>query len=387
MEIRFANQKDEERIKHIWRYCFTDTESFISLFFKNKYKAQNTLAAYEQGVIVSNLQMLPYKIKLHSNILDTSYIVGAATLPEARGNNCMKHLLESALSVMREKGHLITILLPFNYGFYKKYGWETCYYHNNYNLEISDINAIGARYGKLISYNHSEHFEHIMKIYTDFIKDKNGAIVRSASDWDCILEDYFAEGGKVYVLMDEKGDFVGYILFKISDKTFFIHEMVYANIDVLKGLLGFVSAHQAQADRVIWNAPQNDSTFLLLSDQKGSVTLKPFIMARVVDTLALLEFLCSLALEPASFTIKVTDSFAAYNSGVFRLNNNSVTNESDNFNFDLSCSINTLAQMSMGFLSPDKCYELGLLWAESQAAVLESEKIFKTTDNYINDYY
>src|SRR5690554_6599849 len=125
--IRLAREEDTPQIRDLWTYCFDDTPEFIDFFFNSCYLPSNTLIAEEDNRIQSSLQLLPYRMRLRGREVPVYYIVGVGTWPEDRGQGLVKNLLLYADSLMKERGYDISILLPFQYDFYRKYGWEVCY--------------------------------------------------------------------------------------------------------------------------------------------------------------------------------------------------------------------------------------------------------------------
>jgi len=383
--VRFAHIHEKQRIKDIWNYCFEDKEPFLSWYFEEKYRAENTLVfdLGEAGV-VSNLQMLPYTLNFHGRAVDVFYIVGAATLPEARGMGLMKQLLREALAVMKERGCPISILLPFKYEFYKKYGWETCYCHKQYKIKIDSLKPIMKKYGVFRPVK-EEDIGELDRIYKRYIADKNGSIIRSNKDWKCILQDHGFEGGMAYLLKGHDGN-EGYILYSIGDKTFKIHELAYMNHDAYRGLWGFVYAHSAQAQEVLWNAPVDDFTQLLLSNPQQDVMIRPFVMARAVDVEKLLQWYGEMNSETESLSIEIHDSMAPWNNGMFQYKEHSVERYEGTV-ADVRCSVNVFTQLIMGFLSLRQAHALDLLFIKDFHALEKAEKFFKQKITYINDYY
>lgn len=385
MEIRFADVEDKIKVKEMWSYCFGDKDPFLSWYFQEKYSAANTLVVYEDSVPVSSLQMLPYKLNFHGKVIDISYIVGAATLPEARGKRYMEALLKKSIEVMHKRGNIINILLPFQYDFYRKYGWETCYYHKFYKIEMPDLKPLTKKYGKLRPVNIDSDMDAIMKIYAKFIADKNGSIVRSDKDWRSIYTDHSFEGGAAYLVEGEEGVPEGYILYSIHSGVFNIHEMGYTNREAYRGLLWFVFSHSAQAQKITWKAPMDDMAFVLLSEPRRDIVLSPFVMARVLDVEKILELLCGI-IEVPDISIKVQDPLAVWNTGTFNICCGKIANEG-NRQAGLECSMNTFSQLVMGFISPVQAYHLGMLQAQSMKDIEKANKLFPLCNNFINDYY
>ena len=124
MNIRYAKDNDIDSIKDIWNYCFNDEEGFVDYYFNYKYKNYNTVVIEEDENIVSSLQLNQYKLKLNSEIYDTSYVVGVSTFPEARGMGYMKNIMEFSLNEMYNKGQFVSILMPIDYRLYRKYQFK-----------------------------------------------------------------------------------------------------------------------------------------------------------------------------------------------------------------------------------------------------------------------
>ncbi|MGE4283643.1 MAG: enhanced intracellular survival protein Eis [Clostridia bacterium] len=386
MKMNFAAPEDFIKIKEMWSYCFGDKDPFLSWYFEEKYDSSNTLAVYEQDNPVSSIQLLPYQLSFHGKTLDISYIVGAATLPEARGRGHMEALLKESLLVMRERGQCINILLPFDYSFYRRYGWETCYYHRSYNIEMADLKPIIQGYGKLRSMNADDDIDNMLEVYRSFTANKNGYIVRNRKDMKCILTDHFFENGKVYILEDDAAKMVGYILYSIQSGVLNIHELVYAGKEAYRGLLSFVHSHAAQAEKITWKAPADDVAYILLSQPKRDIISSPFVMTRVIEVEKVLHLLISHCSETTDIVIEIHDTLAEWNNGIFEIKNNTII-KNGHIKPELICSINTFSQLAMGFISPLQAEQLGLLQLKDMQSIEKANKIFKLANNFINDYY
>jgi hypothetical protein len=77
---------------------------------------------------------------------------------------------------------------------------------------------------------------------------------------------------------------------------------------------------------------------------------------------------------------------AQWNNETFAIQNGRVQRCNDSIP-DLVCSINTFTQLAMGFISPSQAYHLGLLQQNNKDSIEKAHKIFKISNNFINDYY
>ncbi len=405
MQIRFANPDDKAVLKSIWRYCFDDKAEFVDWFFEEKYNYGNTLVACEMDNPVSNLQLIPYNLSFKDRQVDASYMVGVATMPEARGKGYVDALIRESLNVMRQRGNLIGLLLPFKFDFYRKYGWELCYSHNAYKFEPSMLKSMIVKYGEArqIDFKSLDDVNTMMRLYSEFMKGVNrynGYIIRSSNNWKNKLTDLYISKMKGYFIKDNSNE-EGYILYSILGKELNIHEMVYTTTNAYRALLGFIYAHSAQINIVNWKAPINDKTFNYLSDPRQCVGIAPFLMARVIDVGEILKLLCKFVKDDFNLTIEIKDELADWNNGLFQIkgdivspkrdnvqNRNDIKNNTGSFEPDISCSINIFTQLAMGYISVSDVCKLGLLNVKKDDQAIEkANMIFKLENNYINDYY
>ena len=75
----------KEQVKALWKICFDDSEEFVEMYFRLRYKTEVNVAIHE---VISALQMLPYPMTFGGETVQTSYISGASRIPisEAKGS-------------------------------------------------------------------------------------------------------------------------------------------------------------------------------------------------------------------------------------------------------------------------------------------------------------
>jgi predicted acetyltransferase len=110
--IRFADHSIKDQLKTLWKDAFSDCDEFIELYFEQKYKPHNTLVKTVNNKVLSTLQMLDYKMSFYGYDVGTSYISGAATQKNQRGNGLMRLLLCKSFEIMYNKQQLFSILIP-----------------------------------------------------------------------------------------------------------------------------------------------------------------------------------------------------------------------------------------------------------------------------------
>ena len=110
----------------MWKTCFGDPDDYMDVYFRHKYRDDQTLVYFEGGRGVASLQMLPYNFTFHGSEVPVLYLSGVCTLPEARRKGVMHKLLMRSFEVAREREFPMMLLVPqeeWLLGFYAKYGF------------------------------------------------------------------------------------------------------------------------------------------------------------------------------------------------------------------------------------------------------------------------
>lgn len=385
MEIRFASPGDAVQIRKLWEYSFDDPPEFVSWFFNKRYKDENTLAVYDGGSVRCALQLLPYRIMLRGQPVKTSYLVGISTWPQYRGRGDARALIRHALEIMRLRGEWVSILLPFRYDFYRKYGWEICYHHLMYSGDREMLGQAGA-IGYDMVYAAKDKIGLMDKCYKKFMKAYNGYVVRNEDDWDRWLDDLHIAGGTGFIAM-EGNEPVGYVLFEISNRHCRVREMVYTSPGAQKALMRLIANHYSQIDSIVWNAPPDDITYMDMPDPRGMMYKQPYVMGRIVDVSQALRIV-----KPSreiELNIQVMDPLLEWNNGVFCLRgaDGAIEITSSDASPQAIIPVTTLAQLLWGYITPAQAKKQGKLEVNDQKAMEHLESIFSPAANYIIEDY
>ena len=80
----------KEQVKALWKICFDDSEEFVEMYFRLRYKTEVNVAIQSGDEVISALQMLPYPMTFGGETVQTSYISGACTHPDFRSNSSIQ---------------------------------------------------------------------------------------------------------------------------------------------------------------------------------------------------------------------------------------------------------------------------------------------------------
>lgn len=202
--IRYAENRDLERIKKMWKTCFpSDSESVDKFYFKNIYRPQSDIvyAENETNIPLASLQIIPYTMKLSDKTCIAGYIYGAMTHPDSRNRGYMRDLIAFAEGEMVKRGMSYAILIPGEkclFHFYEKLGYQKAFPLSYHSVEAADIpkNDYGIR---LFTRFESIDVEKAFKIYRTFLLQKENVVFKNSDQFELLLKEVIEWKGLVFL--------------------------------------------------------------------------------------------------------------------------------------------------------------------------------------------
>lgn len=180
--IQFAGDTTKQQVWDMWKTVFGDSDDYMQLYFKYKYRNENTLIYIEDDKAVSSLQMLSYKFTFCGEVIPVQYLSGVCTLPEYRGKGYARELLLKSFEVAIERGIPLVILVPqedWLLSFYTKFGFALAFDSGTEQLpplkKIIDDNQVDL-------YNAYKEFDSLFR-------NKDMAVQKSFQDFQAIAEE------------------------------------------------------------------------------------------------------------------------------------------------------------------------------------------------------
>ena len=185
--IKFADNTTKQQVWDMWKTVFGDADSYMELYFRTKYKNENTLLYFEGNKAVASLQMLQFNFTFCDTEIPIYYLSGVSTLPDARKKGYMQQLLIESYKVCYDRGIPMMLLVPqeeWLLNFYGKYGFAQTFDTGKETLiDIKELleshsNDILAAYKEFDALFRNQDMT-VQKTYDDF-----KAIVDEATLWD-----------------------------------------------------------------------------------------------------------------------------------------------------------------------------------------------------------
>ena len=254
--------------------------------------------------------------------IPTMTIGGVGTRPQYRRQGCVRKLLEQLLPAARENGWYVSLLHPFSFSYYRKFGYERVSDTVIADMTMTALDFL-PRYADLVPLEEAGDPADIMRCFAAFTKNRN-------ITFDRISPDQFRQDRcETYLYYTPAGDCKGYIITQVENHYDGINRMISDNLHVLEigyldrdallHLLSFLRMYEGQLKTVrfhdIGMTPEVDLCLKHFMDTRYDI--HPDIMARILDTEAMLRANAYPA-EKGLFTLRVEDNLLDV-AGTFRV--------------------------------------------------------------------
>lgn len=387
IEYHKITDSDVARVRFLWQYCFKDSSEFIELYFKSCFKAENTLAAYQEGHLIAAAQLNPYVLNLRDNHVAVSYIVGVETAPEARGIGAAGGLLKALLEESIANGRYLTILIPFSGGFYAKYGWRYGYERLRYRIDTADLRLVGADYGRIELVDAMTSIAELDRVYRSFCAHRHGYAVRDEAHWQVLAADLKLSNGYCALLWDD-AEPVGYVCYYFACEKIVVSEIAYSDYRAKATLLQYLYRHRSQFTKLEMCLAADDLSYQWL-ENKNAAFLEPYMMVRIADVQSFLEAL-AYQMDNISLKIKVNDELMENNNNIFSLEicqKKAKVTVLSTEKWDVALDIGDLSALAVGAVSADDLRDIGKIQVHDDDAYRVLSAIWPKENNYINEDY
>ena len=396
MDCRIVSTNDLSQVMALWDYCFEKKDDpFFQWYFQEYCLRHNLILggfSEEDGHLQNMLHLNPYSILLRGQEERIPYIVGVATDPADRGHNLTKELLQSAFRLLRKKNCAFALLMPAYAGIYQKYDFAFCYQKHVYEMPLEKL-VVPVPSGKLRIRHYSSYDSELFEdLYLALAEGYNGLPIRTDFQWHKLLAVHQLEkvqAAVVYHVNEPRG----YMFYQITDdKTFLIQELVALTPDAKWALLRYAGEHCSSADKLYWEAMEDDLTWLDFPDADRAGRVKPFMMARCFDAVqAMRSYEVPEDCPDGQIMLLLQDELLEENNSLvtFTVDTGSLYMEKAACGADAVISMGAFTQLYFGAFTFSQLVEAGKIRMRSYTPGLLSffDALFPKCVNYINEYY
>jgi predicted acetyltransferase len=257
--------------------------------------------------------------------LPVAGVGGVAVAIERRGQKVAQVMLDHALHTFRDRQFPLSMLYPFQHGFYRKLGWAWVNAPHQYRVATRHLPFYPERVhmAAVSAANHAA----LQAVYDQAAPTHNGWLDRQPWHWEAFFE---LEGGSEIYQYVDAGKCQGYVAIEFkrlaaaqSTMTVIVNEWVALTAAAYRGILGFLASLRDQVETIVWNTYASDPFPHLLHEQHTNPILHPerfefgFVdpfgaigggfMWRLVDVVQALEARPIQQTEPFCIGFQITD--------------------------------------------------------------------------------
>ena len=271
----------------------------------------------DEGETLTSGALTLIKSSYGDGFIDALCFGAVATPMKHRRKGYVRELFDVSFKWGIENGAIISVLHPFSFSYYEKFGYGKVSDHRIVRLPIRLLDTV-PRCSDLERLNYSsDDLEEIYALHNEFCKGRQLMMLYSDPN-------YFA--GKDLWAFRENGKITGYVTVTSSkrleinhyeDGLLTVHNIVYKTPTALRSLLGFIRMFEGELDDVEFAnlsvCPEVET--YLRHDTHTKYRLLPDLMVRVLDTEKLLKSF-KYPKEEGSFILRVEDNLPTV-GGVF----------------------------------------------------------------------
>ena len=180
--IQYADIHTRAQVRQLWKTVFGDSDAYMDIYFREKYRDERTLVYLEDENVVASLQMLPYNFTFCDTEIPITYFSGLCTLPQARKKGYMAALIRRAFAEMAMRHIPLALLVPqetWLLNFYKKYGFA-----QTFDAGKEELPSL-----KTLLDKHSQHMEEAYREFDSWYRQKDMTVQKTVADFTVIVEE------------------------------------------------------------------------------------------------------------------------------------------------------------------------------------------------------
>ncbi len=180
--IRFADKTTRLQVWKMWKTVFGDPDDYMELYFRHKYRDENSLLYMEDGRAVASLQMLPYLFTFCGTEIPVFYLSGVATLPTYRKRGYVRQLLMRSFEEAVRRDAPLMLLVPqeaWLLQFYGRYGFVQAF-----DAGVEELPSLKELTGRYPGDLHAAFRE-----FNTLFRQKDMTVQKSFDDFRAIVEE------------------------------------------------------------------------------------------------------------------------------------------------------------------------------------------------------
>lgn len=385
-------------LQYSFQFKVTDSDR---IRLARNFAGERLWGIFDSTNLQSQLCTLPFQINLNAQPVQAAGITRVSSYPEARRKGNISRLVRHALQQLHDERVPLALLIPFDVGFYRRFGWELV---NDYIRLSFHPSSLPKRHKTPGIVSRGEPAAEIAaSLFGEYALNFNGAILRTPYWWSEVTRPL--KSGFSAVSYDADGKPTGYVIYTLDDRrqnldyqqlrgerTLIIKELIYTDHDARRKLWDFLLTHETMIDRVVLTTPVDDILPFELSGGAYEETRVPYAMGRIVDLQSYIAaYRFNAAPKASEFHLDIADHLADWNNGSWciRIDENGAASAERVSTLPPSAfktDIGALTALFFGYVRPSALAGSGRLSADT-ATLSALDALLPHTTPYLPDFF
>lgn len=350
----------------------------------------------ENGEIGATATAFPVTFWLGGTSYAASAIGGVAVRATERRRGLASQMMRAILEADHEAGRLLSMLYPFQHGFYRRLGYATTGFTHFYRIPITHLPDVPTL-RRNVRFVQEADREIIAELYRRSLPVLGG-LERSDTQW----EQRWQTTTQTWVAYDD-GAINGYLAYERDDKELQITDFIALTPDAERGLWAFVAAQIEQCQWATYHAPTDKPLWATLREPlmfdaanrgfilNDAAALTASLQVRIVDPH---QAFARRSFDPAlhgTGTLALHDPILAANNGTWTLTfaDGKARAERTDAEPHARCDVVTLSQLFCGVLQAKDARWYDLLQADDETVALLDRAFRNAATPFIHpaDYF
>jgi len=318
LEIREVRDDERELAFYIGSQAFMQGSRDMSRLNHPDRLPRKTYGVFDDAGLQAMVGVIQYKIQLGARVtVPMGGVAAVACLPASRGKGYAGECIRYSLERMRDDGQVVSVLFPFSFDYYDRFGWAWVGIERTYEVptrilqpaaETEDVRAATEADRPAIA-----------QTYAEFASRYRGAVVRDEKIWNGVLNSTETQYRYTYLYApeDRVEGYLTYFGGKREETK--LRDMIALTPKARRALLGLLRRHEMQISKFVWDAPSDDPLWSTLFHWDITTKIWPVAQARIVDLPAALAAWKPDDALSGSVVMAVTDVNAPWNQGIWRV--------------------------------------------------------------------
>ncbi len=298
-----------------------------------KVLEKNELATVEQminrgedGEVHASMVFTTRQSRLNGKLVSTVTVGGVGTEPQYRRGGAVRAMLEKMFEMAPERGWAVSILHPFSFSYYRKFGYERMADHLIMEFPITKLDSF-PRCADFAQVKTSQQRRDCVAVYEKWAENRNVVFPRAG---ECSPHyDMDADNKRrTYLWKDANGVPAAYIICEV-DKYYWVNQLKNINLQVyeiaftspeaLRAVFGFIRMYEGENDTVkIHNCAMSPEVDMMLRHYvHATYQIVPDLATRVLDVETVL-LAQKYPVAAGEFTLQIQDTLA-FTNGVWKV--------------------------------------------------------------------